>query len=239
MDTRDDPNSENAVAERLLDGGRRFAARGDLAGAETRFARAVLTCPTLVALNKLALLHLEHRHGPEEALGIVAPNLGDSPPQSNAHALAARCHARLSNVASPRQPFECSPAWITAGTAARPPIKRRVGRVRDGHAPVRPRRRRPLLLDRETASQPAGAPARSLPGLFRTSDYGTRTAFACGRGPRRAPNGADGAARWHVTQLRRSCDHRHARACAEAAPVHPELSARPWPYLGLLVSDRR
>ena len=35
MDTRDGPNSENAVAERLLDGGRRFAARADLAGAET------------------------------------------------------------------------------------------------------------------------------------------------------------------------------------------------------------
>ena len=79
MDTRDGPNSENAVAERLLDGPalcRTWRPRG----CGDRFARAVLTCPTLVALNKLALVHLEHRHGPEEALGIVAPNLGDSPP---------------------------------------------------------------------------------------------------------------------------------------------------------------
>ena len=110
MDTRDGPNGDHTVAEaeRLLDEGRRFAARGDLASAETWFERAVLTCPIPAALNNLALAHLEHRHDPAEALSILAPNLDDSLPQPYAHALAARCHARLGNVGEARRrPRRC------------------------------------------------------------------------------------------------------------------------------------
>jgi len=122
MDTRDGPNRNHTVveAERLLDEGRRFAARGDLAGAETWFERAVLACPIPAALNNLALVRLEHHHDPADALGILAPNLDDPLPQPYAHALAARCHAQLGNVTEARRHLDAAAGDFETATTSQP-----------------------------------------------------------------------------------------------------------------------
>jgi len=97
---KDGPRGEPAVAEaeRLLDEGRRLAARGDLAKAAEWFERAVEVCAVPAALNNLALAHLEYRRDPNAALKVLAPNLDDTAPQPYAHALAARCRSRLGDA---------------------------------------------------------------------------------------------------------------------------------------------
>ncbi len=109
---KDGPHGDRAVAvaeaERLLDEGRRLAARGDLAKAAKWFERAVEVCAVPAALNNLALAHLEHHRDPDAALKILAPNLDDTAPQPYAHALAARCRARLGDATEARRRLDAS-----------------------------------------------------------------------------------------------------------------------------------
>lgn len=106
----DGPHGDRAVveAERLLDEGRRLAARGDLAMAAEWFERAVAEYPVPAALNNLALAHLEHHRDPDAALKILAPNLADTAPQPYAHALAVRCLVQLGQAAEARHHLDAS-----------------------------------------------------------------------------------------------------------------------------------
>lgn len=124
-----------ARAERLLDEGRAALDRGDRERALQLLQRAVETCPIPAALNNLALLMLEHRGDPAEALRILQPNLrpdlrqaagppptGDVAMQSApcrdvrahagahpfAHAVASRCYHRLGDPAAARRHLEAA-----------------------------------------------------------------------------------------------------------------------------------
>ncbi|MEW6048152.1 MAG: tetratricopeptide repeat protein [Bacillota bacterium] len=124
-----------AGAEGLVDEGRAAMERGDRERALQLFQQAVERGPIPAALNNLALMTLEHRHDPAEALRILQPNLrpdlrqvagpsagADVPthavpsrdPPSHAgthpfaHAVAARCHHRLGDTATARRHLEAA-----------------------------------------------------------------------------------------------------------------------------------
>ncbi|WP_324718069.1 tetratricopeptide repeat protein [Carboxydochorda subterranea] len=125
-------------AERMVDEGRAALERGDMQRALACFERATAISPIPAALNNLALVVLEHRKDPAEALKILQPNLEPAPqPQSDsavpqqgaghpfAHAIAARCCHELGERQAARRHLDAAVRAFERGPAATFPGPRR------------------------------------------------------------------------------------------------------------------